>query len=251
MSKNSSSPTRRSVLATSAAASVLAASGNAASGQQTTNLFLLEDLDDVNRTKKLAESDLNALHAAADWIKTYVVKPHKDLGRGGPVCPFVPGALERKTLWLAPEQIADRDVQAVVQLMNGYKGLFLDAQPTDGDDTIYKVIVVVFTDLSADRAKGLFGDVLQHLAVPSYVEDGILFGPFYEGNEGTAIYNSGFRPFQSPVPFLFVRHGVVSDWKFFLDNENWLSLWAHRFGESGAQALAEDLRRLPWRARRD
>jgi hypothetical protein len=251
MSKTSSSPTRRSILATSAAASVLAASGNADSSQQTTNLLLLDDLDDVSRTNKLAQSDVDALHAVADWIKTYVVKPHKDLGRSGPVCPFVPGALERKTLWLVPEQVAGRDAPAVVQLMNRYKSLFLHTQPTDGDDTIYKVIVVVFTDLSADRAKDLFGEVLQNLAVPSYAEDGILFGPFYEGNEGTAIYNSGFRPFQSPVPFLFVRHGVISDWKFFLDNENWVNLWARRFGESGAQALAEDLRRLPWHARRD
>ena len=218
---------------------------------QTTNLFLLEDLEDVSRTRKLAESDLAALRTVADWIKTYVVKPHKDLGRAGPVCPFVPEALERKTLWLAPEQISDRDVPAVVELMNGYKSLFLDAQPTDGDEANYKIIVVVFTDLPADRAQGVFGDVLQHLAVPSYVEDGILFGPFYKGNEGTAIYNSGFRAFQSPVPFLFVRHGVISDWKFFLDYEEWLSFWARRFGVSAVQALAEELRRLPWRARRD
>jgi Domain of unknown function (DUF6875) len=167
------------------------------------------------------------------------------------MCPFVPDALERKTLWLAPEQISDRDVPAVVELMNGYKSLFLDAQPTDGDEANYKVIVVVFTDFPADRAQGVFGDVLQRLAVPSYVEDGILFGPFYEGNKGTAIYNSGFRPFQSPVPFLLVRQGVISDWKFFLDNEEWLSFWARRFGVSAVQALAEELRRLPWRARRD
>ena len=135
----------------------------------------------------------------------------------------------------------------VVELLNGYKRLLLDTRPTDGDDVIYNVIVVVFSDLPAERAQGVFDDVLQHLAVPSYVEDGILFGPFYEGNEGTAIYNSGFRPFQSPVPFLFVRHGVISDWKFFLDNEELLNLWARRFGESGVQALAEELRRLPWR----
>ena len=68
---------------------------------QTTDLFLLEDLEDVGKTSELAESDLDALHAVADWIKTYVVRPHKDLGRAGPVCPFVPGSLERKTLWLA------------------------------------------------------------------------------------------------------------------------------------------------------
>jgi hypothetical protein len=215
--------------------------------QNTAQLTLLEDLEDVTRTNELAESDLVALRAVADWIQGFVVRPHRDLGRAGPVCPFVPGALERKTFWLAPEEIADRDVQGVVDLMNGYKSLFLDVQPTDGDDANYKVIVVVFTDLPADRAQAVFDGVLQQLAVPSYADDGIVFGPFYEGNEGTAIYNSGFRPFQSPVPFLFVRHGVISDWKFFLDNDEWLNLWARRFGESGVQALAEELRRLPWR----
>ena len=177
-----------------------------------------------------------------------MVKPHKDLGRAGTVCPFVPASLERKTLWLAPEQIADRGEPDVVELVSGYKRLFLETQPTGGDDAEYKVIVVVFTDLPADRAQGVFDGVLNHLAVRSYVEAGILFGPYYEGNEGTAIYNSSFRPFQSPVPFLFVRHGVTSDWKFFLDDEAWLDLWAHRYGESGTQALAEELRRLPWRA---
>jgi hypothetical protein len=214
---------------------------------QTTNLFLLQDLQDVNRTGRLAESDLGALQAVADWIKTFVARPHKDLGRAGTVCPFVPGSLERKVLWLAPEQIAGRGEPDVVELVSGYKRLFLQTQPTGGDDADYKVIVVVFTDLPADRAQGVFDDVLQHLAAPSYAGDGILFGPYYEGNEGTAVYNSRFRPFQSPVPFLFVRQGVISDWKFFLDNDEWLNLWAHRYGESAVQALAEELRRTNWR----
>jgi Domain of unknown function (DUF6875) len=220
--------------------------------QPTTNLFLLEDLEDAGRTGELAESDLAALRAIAGWIKTYVVQPHQDLvGRAGPVCPFVPVSLERKALWLAPEQIADRGVPDVVKLMSGYKRRLLEAEPTDGDDVNYNVIVVVFTDLSADRAQDVFDDVLQQLAVPSYVDDGILFGPYYEGNETTAIYNSSFRPFQSPVPFLFVRHGVVGDWQFFLDNEEWLKLWVQRYAGSGAQALAEELRRLPWRTQRE
>jgi hypothetical protein len=218
---------------------------------QTTDLFLLEDLEDGGRTSELAEADLDALQAVADWIKTYVVRPHEDLGRAGAVCPFVPGALERKTLWLVPEQIGDRDMPAVVELMDGYKGRFLDVQPAEGNDAGYKVIVVVFTDLPPDRAQGVFDGVQEELALPSYAEDGILFGPFYEGNEGTAIYNSGFRPFQSPVPFLFVRQTVISDWKFFLDDEQMLDLWARRFGESAVHALADELRRLPWRVGRD
>jgi hypothetical protein len=213
----------------------------------TTDLFLLQDLEDVSKTGQLAESDLDALQAVADWIKTFVVKPHKDLGRTGTVCPFVPGSLERGVLWLAPERIAGRGEPDVVELMNGYKRLLLETQPTSGDDAGYKVIVVVFTDLPADRARGVFGSVLQDLAVPSYADDGILFGPYYEGSEQTAVHNPRFRPFQSPVPFLFVRPGVIGDWEFFVDNDEWLSLWARRYGESAVPVLAGALRRTNWR----
>ncbi|HWC73532.1 MAG TPA: hypothetical protein VG454_06310 [Gemmatimonadales bacterium] len=213
-----------------------------------TNLFLLEDLEDLSRTSKLSKSDLDALQTVADWIKSFIAKPHKDLGRAGTVCPFVPDSLERKTLWLAPEHIGGRSVPDVVDLVSGYQRLFLDAQPTGGDDAIYKSIFVVFTDLSADRAKEFFAAILQDLAVPSYVDDGFAMGGFYQGNEATAIYNSSFRPFTSPIPSLLIRQTVVSDWKFFLDNDAWLKLWVQRYGESGAQALAEELRRLPWRA---
>ena len=213
----------------------------------TTNLFLLQDLEAVSRRGELAESEREALQAVADWITTFVVRPHKDLGRAGTVCPFVPGSLERNVLWLAPERIADPGEPDVVELVSGYKRLFREIQPIGGEDADYKVIVVVFTNLPADRAQGVFDNVLQHLAVPSYADDGILFGPYYEGNEGTAIYNSKFRPFQSPVPFMFVRNGVISDWKFFLDNDEWLELWARRYGESAVQALAAELRRTNWR----
>ena len=135
--------------------------------------------------------------------------------------------------------------------LGGYQRLFLGARPTDGDDAVCKSIVVVFTDLPADRAGEFFDEVLQDLSVLSYVDDGFVMGGFHEGSEGTAIYNSSFRPFTSPVPFLLIRQAVISDWKFFLDNEAWLRLWVQRYEGSGAQALAEELRRLPWRVQRE
>jgi hypothetical protein len=54
---------------------------------QTTNLFLLEDLEDVGRTSELAQSDRDALAAVADWIKTYVVtRISAALGPSAPSC---------------------------------------------------------------------------------------------------------------------------------------------------------------------
>ena len=114
---------------------------------QTNNLYLIEDLDDASKSRQLAKSDLAALRTVANWIKSFVAKPHNDLGRAGAVCPFVPESLERKTLWLASEVIAGRSVPDVVQLIKRYKTTFLHAQHIDGKGANYKVIVVVFTDL--------------------------------------------------------------------------------------------------------
>ena len=217
----------------------------------TTNLFLREELEDASATEKLAEGDLSALRAVADWTETFVAQPNEDLGRPGTVCPFVPGSIERRTIWFAPEHVADLPLPEVIELMRGYQSLFLDTGPVEGDDAQYKTIIVVFTDLPADRAPGVFDGVLDVLATPSYESEGILFGPFFEGNEGTALYNPDFRPFQSPVPFLFIRNGVVSDWKFFLDDEEQVDRWADRFQGDGARVLAEELRPLPWREHAD
>ena len=71
-----------------------------------------------------------------------------------------------------------------------------------------------------------------------------------KATKGLRYTTRAFDRSKAPVPFLLMRHAVISDWKFFLDSEDWLNLWARRYGESAVQALAEELRRLPWRAGR-
>ena len=218
---------------------------------QNANLFLVEDLEDVRRTSSLAKSDLNALRAVADWTRTFVAQPHKDLGRSGPVCPFTALALEHKTLWLAAERSAGRSTTEVIDLIDDYKRMLLANQPVRGDLAGNKTIMVVFTDLPATRAKEFIGGALEPIGIPYYVDDGLVMGPFYEGNDGTALYNPNFRPFTSPVPFLLMRLAVISDWKFFLNDDDWLGRWARRYGESATKSLANEMRRLPWRSIRE
>ena len=203
------------------------------------NLFLPEELE---------QNDLSAPRAVASWIETFVTRPHKDLGRAGPVCPFLPRALERHTLWFAPERIANRSAADVVRLLIDYRDRLLRAQPVEGADASYKAIVIVIDDLPADRAADYFGRAeIQDLKQPSYAEHGVVIGEFYPRNEGSAIRNQNFHPFKAPVPFLLMRPAVISDWQFFVDNEDWLGVWARRFGEAAVPALAEKLRRTNWR----
>jgi hypothetical protein len=217
--------------------------------QLTTNLFLLEDLENPTGKRDIAESDRDALRTVADWIRAFIVKPNNDLGRSGPVCPFVPGALERKTMWLAPEHRAGRSTSEVADLILAYQKVFIETPPAE-DDVNHKAIVVVFTDLAFDRAEEFFDAVLEQIAIPSFVNSGFAMGGSFKGYEATGIHNLAFRPFVSPVPFLLVRHSLVEDWKFFLDNDEWIRLWARRYGDSGALALADELRTLQWRSPR-
>jgi hypothetical protein len=213
----------------------------------TTQLLRPDDLVDPGKSD-LPARDREALRAVNAWLDDFITKPHADLGRSGTVCPFVPGSLERRTLWLTAEHIADSDAAGVADLMQRYRRLLLDTAPPGTDDAMYSTIIVVFPDLHAERAGQVFGDALGQIGEAAFEEDGIIFGPFFEGNEGTAIHNSDFRPFQSPVPFIFVRYTVFSDWKFFIDDDAALDRWARHFGPAGTAVLARELRRMPWRA---
>ena len=257
-------PTRRNFLATAAAAGAVSLVPSALKAGETDmaikdeirpsmdaaqtpvhDLFLLDEVEG-KATGSLAANDRQALREVAGWTRTFITQPNKDLGRPGPVCPFVPVALEHKTLWLAPQRSAGRSTSEIVRLVQTYQRRLLDAQPVDGVGGDHKSMMIVFTDLPATKAKDFFDGVLKEIGTSSYADHGIVMGPFYEGNEGTAIYNANFRPFTSPVPSLLMRRAVLSDWKFFLNNEALFSLWARRYGESATNALATELRRLPW-----
>jgi hypothetical protein len=79
--------------------------GRASMSTETKDLLVLEDVEDPGKTDKLAARDLTAAHTEAEWIRTFVAQPNKDLGRDGPVCPFIGQGLENKTVWLALEQV--------------------------------------------------------------------------------------------------------------------------------------------------
>lgn len=215
------------------------------------NLFLIGDLDDGSKTSGLSEGDIVALRAVAAWIKSFIIQPNVELGREGTVCPFTPLAVEQDALWLVAERSAGRSTADVIEVIKGYQGRLLASPPVDGDAAQNKSILVVFSDLAAQKAQDFFSPVLEQIGLSSYAEDGLVMGPFYEGNDGTAIYNPNFRPFQSPVPLMLMRRAVISDWKFFLNNEVWFNAWTRRYGEAAVGALAAELRQLPWNATRD
>lgn len=81
---------------------------------------------------ELFEPDHPDLPAAAEvvlaWARSYLCRPHPDLGRGGDVCPYTAVSLERGGLFLAVHP-GRPDLRAV---MTAYRDWFPDLPPCEG-----------------------------------------------------------------------------------------------------------------------
>lgn len=150
------------------------------------------------------------LSVTIDWIRRFLAKPHPELGRGGPVCPFVPSAINQDTIWMTAVASADRE--AIKQVVARYRELFLDLEPKTGELSMMKSIVIVFPNVPSDNAAVV--DQVQLELKPQFVDSGLMIGEFHERNEGEGLRNANFRPLRSPIPLIAIRFMVESDIPF-------------------------------------
>lgn len=146
------------------------------------------------------------------WVNSFLARPHAELGRKGPVCPFVPISLEMDTIWLAEIGHSNPDPEQVAAIITRYRDLFLEAEPKSGPDMINKAFLVVFSGLGAEGAAVV--DQVQYRLKRFFVEKGLMLGEFHANNQSPGLRNPDFRPLRSPVPMLAIRYMVDSDLPF-------------------------------------
>jgi len=212
------------------------------------NLYLLQDLAIYPKTKRLSNDELQALRKIADWTRDFVSRPHVNLGREGPVCPFVPPAIENNTLWLAVEHVDGLSELEVAVLLNSYKELFLSLHPREEevgtDIAARKTILIIFCDLEEDKASN-YVDGIQRALKDGFVRQGLMLGEFHIRSESPGTHNENFFPLQSPLPMLVIRHMVVTDWRFLYTKPEWVQAWLARFHNGvDARVLVLHLRNL-------
>jgi hypothetical protein len=146
------------------------------------------------------------------WVRKFLARPHPDLGRAGPVCPFTPMALELDTIWMVEVGESTPDPQRIEDVIEQCRQVFVETEPREGPLSINKVIMVVFSGMSADDAPWI--DALQAKLKPNFVDVGLMLGEFHARNETPGLRNENFRPLRSPIPMLVIRHMVESDLPF-------------------------------------
>ena len=165
------------------------------------------------------KQDLPYLIEITEWAKNFLARPHPDLGRPGPVCPFVPHALKSNSIRLAAIRAKNLESSQVEEIVLGYRNIFLEIEPQERESAINKVVLLVFPDVHLDDTDKLIDGVQKKLK-PLFVKTGLMLGEFHNRTESPGLHNPKFRPLRSPIPILAIRYLVESDLPFLVCTDN-------------------------------
>ncbi|GGC75303.1 hypothetical protein IEU95_01140 [Hoyosella rhizosphaerae] len=163
-----------------------------------------------------------------DWVQGFLTRPHVDLGRSGPVCPFTVPSLNRELLWasvVAGDHLSADDIASATESMVDE---FLRLESSGSADSLYKAAMVVFPDVTDFDLI----DQVQRAGKSRAVENGMMLGQFYPGCAEPGLWNADFRPLDCPLPMIALRHMVPSDFPFLVNDPEWLSSYLKRFAPS-------------------
>jgi hypothetical protein len=144
------------------------------------------------------------------WTENFLARPNPDLGRAGPVCPFIRPSLDKKTLWLTAIEGAEPEPEAFEDLVLGYKDWFLELPPVTGEEEVFKAILILLPDVEEKNYQNII-DGMQKWLKPAFVKQQLMIGQFHALNEEAGVRNIAFRPLKCPVPLLAIRRITPGD----------------------------------------
>jgi hypothetical protein len=162
------------------------------------------------------------------WLDEYISSPHSELGREGPICPFVAPAIARNSVYMAFHYEVTEDEDHIKNILDCYIPVFLDHTSSDDSARVYKTLVIVFPNIPANETTVL--DRVHSRIKTDYVQSGLMLGQFHQHCPEPAARNPFFRVSISPIPLIAVRHMAVHDILFLADNETWFKEYDARFG---------------------
>ncbi|MFN6464267.1 MAG: DUF6875 domain-containing protein [Nostoc sp. DedVER02] len=171
------------------------------------------ELYTTTEIKQIKQSeDLPYLLEIMDWVKSFLGKPHPDLGRPGPVCPFVPHSLKSNSIRLAVIRTKDLYPEQLEEIVGRYRNLFIEMKVKEQELAINKAFLLIFPDINEESYKII--DSVQKKLKTLFVESGLMIGEFHKRNQSPGLHNPNFRPLRSPIPLLAIRFMVEADLPF-------------------------------------
>jgi prolyl-tRNA editing enzyme YbaK/EbsC (Cys-tRNA(Pro) deacylase) len=213
---------------------------------ETDSSLCLIEIPDLERDPPPEQvmGDLEPLRRVVRWAEEYLCRPHPELGREGPVCPFAQASMRKALFSLAVCRGTDFAEEGVRATLMKYRDWFLELEPQHGGDASFKTILVLFPDLAPESIPRLI-DATQEALKVEYIAKGLMIGEFHSGPPQKAgLWNRDFRPLASPVPMLVIRHMVPTDFGFLRHDRNMVSTYLERFENQIPAHIREEVVRV-------
>jgi hypothetical protein len=100
--------------------------------------------DDVARMSR----DLPVINRVSQWCDEFLARPNSELGRSGPVCPFIPRAIAMNRVAFVVVRTRNSSAAEIDQTIAKYRDVFLGMEPVSGPAALEKAIMVILPDVS-------------------------------------------------------------------------------------------------------
>ncbi|KFE68362.1 DUF6875 domain-containing protein [Hyalangium minutum] len=200
------------------------------------------NLEEGSRLEGASEEEMSYLRAVARWSRDYLTRPHAELGRPGPVCPWVEKSIQRRLYHLTVMDQPHLRVDEVEQAFHVMRRYFLEKEPVEHSLGQFKAIVTIFTGMPGEQ-EAEFMKALHERLKPAFVKEGLMLGEFYPACAKTGLRNPAWHPLRSSPPLLVIRTMVRPDVAFLYEDLGFLETYLRRFGQDGCNELKSFIER--------
>ena len=147
-----------------------------------------------------------------DWVESYLMRGHADLGRTGAVCPFTRQAAKIDAVRVAiSPAAAGNEEQAFALVRQAFSEL--NAIPCKAGMAHFRTVIIGFPDCNNAEGVAMLKRVQRAHRFYSLAR-GRMVGLMHATSEDKGLWNPDFRPLRAPIPVLAVRHMVEQDAPF-------------------------------------
>ncbi|MFI0999386.1 DUF6875 domain-containing protein [Streptomyces galbus] len=171
----------------------------------------------------------SALEAVEEWLTEYISASHPEIGRTGPICPFVAPSRKNRTMEIRMRLVGHAPTLELLEEIAHSSLREYELTTWQGRNPMLRAMVVALPDLRSEDT-GLLDQV--HARVKdAFVARGLMVGQFHENCEVTAARNPRFAVSKAPLPLFAIRAIALHDVFFLSERPHWFQHYRERFGK--------------------
>ncbi|MEU2588137.1 DUF6875 domain-containing protein [Streptomyces avermitilis] len=171
----------------------------------------------------------SALESVDSWLTEYISASHPEIGRTGPICPFVSPSRKNRTLEIRIRLVGRAPSLELVEEIARSSLREYALTSWQGRNPMLQAMVVVIPDLRSEDT-GLL-DQAQARVKDDFVAQGLMIGQFHENCDVPAARNPRFTVSKAPVPVLAIRAIALHDVFFLSERPHWFQKYREKFGK--------------------